>query len=121
MVSSHLFECFGEDTDARINHMHDRALWAVYKDEMILFLELLQKDRSGTTHQINIKDTVMQIEKALINDSFHVSKVSWKFRISTIYNFAVIYPWNLQFSEKVGYFLTVSIVFSVYNQNFPAQ
>ena len=43
---------------------------------MILFLELLQKDRSGTTHQINIKDTVMQIEKALINDSFHVSKVS---------------------------------------------
>ena len=42
---------------------------------MILFLELLQKDRARTTHQINIKDTVMQIEKALINDRFHVSKV----------------------------------------------
>ena len=38
----------------------------------------------------------MQIEKALINDG--VSKVSWKFRIPIIYNFAVIDPWNLLFS-----------------------
>ena len=34
----------------------------------------------------------MQIEKALLNDLLRVSKVSWKFRISTIYNFAVVYP-----------------------------
>ena len=27
-------------------------------------------------------------------------KISWKFRISTIYNFAVIYPWNLRFFLK---------------------
>ena len=40
----------------------------------------------------------MQIEKALINDLLRVSKVSWKFRIPSIYNFAVIYPWNLLFS-----------------------
>ena len=39
----------------------------------------------------NIKGTVMQIKKALINDHLRVSKVSWKFRIPTIYNFAVIY------------------------------
>ena len=55
----------------------------------------------------------MEIEKALINDRLRVSKVSWKFRILTIYNFAVIYPWNLLISYKVAYFLTVSIVFSV--------
>ena len=42
--------------------------------------------------------TAMQIEKALINDRFRVLKLSWKFHISTIYNFAVIYPWNLLFS-----------------------
>ena len=29
------------------------------------------------------------------NDRLLVSKVSCKFRIPTIYNFAVIYPWNL--------------------------
>ena len=33
----------------------------------------------------------MQIEKAMINDRLRVSKVSWKFRISTVYGFAVIY------------------------------
>ena len=31
-----------------------------------------------------IIDTVMQIEKALINDCLRVSKVSWKFRIHYI-------------------------------------
>ena len=60
----------------------------------------------------------MQIGKALINDRLSVSKVSWKFRVPTVYNFAVIYSWNLLFSLKVAYFLTVSIVFSVYKQNF---
>ena len=34
----------------------------------------------------------MQIEKALINDRLHVLKVSWKFHIPTIFNFAVIHP-----------------------------
>ena len=63
----------------------------------------------------------MQIEKALIDNRLRVSKVYWKFHIPTTYNFAVIYPWNLLFSEKVAYFLTVSTVFSVCEQNFTAQ
>ena len=64
------------------------------------------------------KGTVMQIGNALINDRLHVSNVSWKFRIQTIYNFAVLYHLNFKFSQKVAYFLTVSIVFSVDKQNF---
>ena len=63
----------------------------------------------------------MQIKKALINDHLLVSKVSLKFYISTFYNSAVISPWNLLLSQKVAYFFTVSIVFSVYKQNFEAQ
>ena len=59
----------------------------------------------------------MQIEKALINNCLRVSKVSWKFRIPTIYSFVVTYPWKSLFS----YFLTVSTVFFVYKQNFRAQ
>ena len=35
------------------------------------------------------KGIVMQIEKALINTRVRVEKLSWKFRIPTIYNFAV--------------------------------
>ena len=64
------------------------------------------------------KGLVMQIEKVPINDRLRVSKVSQKFHVPTIYNFGVIYPSNLLFSLKVAYFLTVSIVFSVYKQNF---
>ena len=37
-----------------------------------------------------IKGTVIQTEKALINDCLRVSKVSGKLRIRTIYNSAVI-------------------------------
>ena len=70
---------------------------------------------------IDFKGTVMQIEKRLVNDRLRASKVSWRFPIPTIYNFALICPWNLLFSLKVLYFLTVSIIFSVYQQNFTAQ
>ena len=59
----------------------------------------------------------MQIEKALLYDRLRVSKVSWKFSISTMYNFVVIYPLNWLIFYKVDYFLTVSIVFSVCKQN----
>ena len=43
--------------------------------------------------------TVMQIEKPLIN-CFRVSRVSWKFHVSGIYNFAVNSLWNLIFFLK---------------------
>ena len=43
---------------------------------------------------MELKGKVMQIEKALLNDHLRVLKLSWKFRIPTIHNFAVIYPWN---------------------------
>ena len=63
-----------------------------------------------------IKGTVIQIEKALANVCLRISKVSWKFCILTIYNFAVIYLLNFLFSSKEAYFLIVSIAFYVYKQ-----
>ena len=41
-----------------------------------------------------VKGTVVQIEKALINDRLRVLKVSRKCCISSIYNFALIYPYD---------------------------
>ena len=41
---------------------------------------------------ISLKGTVMQTEKALINDRLRVSKNPGKFLILTFYNFTVIYP-----------------------------
>ena len=40
----------------------------------------------------DVKGTVMQVEKTLINDRLRVSKVCRKFCIPTIYHFAVVYP-----------------------------
>ena len=49
-----------------------------------------------------LKGLDAQIEKALVNDGLRISKVSWQFRTATgtatVYNFAVIHPWNLLFS-----------------------
>ena len=63
------------------------------------------------------KGTFMQIEKALINDRLCVSKASWKFRILTIYNFAIIYPWNLLL-KKSSLLFNSFYCFPVYKQNF---
>ena len=65
-----------------------------------------------------IKGTVMQIEKALINDRLHVSKVSWKFRIATIYNFAVPVKFAI-FLESPAFWQF--LFFSVCKQNFTVQ
>ena len=67
-----------------------------------------------------LNGTVRQIEKALINDRLTVSKLSWKFSISTIYNSAVVYRWNFANFLKSTLLLTVAIIFFVHKQNFTA-
>ena len=47
---------------------------------------------SVTETRALVKGTVMQLEKVLLNYRLRVSNVFWKFRIPTIFNFAVIYP-----------------------------
>ena len=46
---------------------------------------------------------------------FEKYPLSFTFQLFII--FAVIYPWNLLFSLKIAYFLTVSTLFSLYKQN----
>ena len=60
----------------------------------ILLQNKVKPIRNSCKSNLWLKGTVIQIEKAMINDRLRFSKVSWKFRIPTIYNFAVIYPWN---------------------------
>ena len=91
-------------------------MWLLFVLTLILFIYVCTLIRETCN-----KGAVMQIEKTLINNRLRVSKASWKFRIPTICNFAVIYPWNLLLSQKVAYSLIVSVVFSAYKQNFTAQ
>ena len=48
-----------------------------------------------------LKRAVMQMEKALINDRSHVSKVSGKFRIRTVYDFCTNLPVKFRIFKKM--------------------
>ena len=59
-------------TNARVNHIHERALRAVYNDETSLFEELLGRDKSETIHRRNIKilaAELFKIKNDLLNDT----------------------------------------------------
>ena len=51
-----LLKCFflGKKTNARINHVHDRALRIVYRNNSLCFDELLKIDKSYNIHHKNI-------------------------------------------------------------------
>ena len=53
----------GSQTNARINHIHKRALKALYNDETYPFEELLGKDNSETVHRRNIKILAAELFK----------------------------------------------------------
>ena len=53
----------GRQANPRINHIHERALRAVYNDEIRSFEEFLGRDKSGTIHRINIKILVAELFK----------------------------------------------------------
>ena len=62
---------YGRQTNARITHVHERELSAVYNDEISLFEEQLGRDKSETIHRRNIKvlaADLCKIRNGLSND-----------------------------------------------------
>ena len=53
----------GKQTNARINQKHERALRAVYNDEISPIEELLGSDKSETIHRENIKILATELFK----------------------------------------------------------
>ena len=61
----------GRQTNARINQIHERALRAIYNDEISPFEELLGRDKLETIHRRNIKilsAKLFKIKNGLSND-----------------------------------------------------
>ena len=61
----------GRQTNARINHIHERALRAVYNDEISPFEELLGRDKTETIHRRNMKiltAELLKIKNGFSND-----------------------------------------------------
>ena len=61
----------GRQTNAKINHVHERAMRAIYNDETSPFEELLVRDKSESIHRRNIKilaTELFKIKNGLSND-----------------------------------------------------
>ena len=65
--------------------LHLKICYKIENYHLLKISRLLTKNLKESYHHISadsfIKGTVIQIEKALINDCLSVLKVSWKFRI----------------------------------------
>ena len=64
-------DLLGDKSNEKINHKHERALRAVYNDEISPFEELLGRDKSETIHRRNIKiltAELFKIKKGHSND-----------------------------------------------------
>ena len=59
-------------TNNKINHLHERWLQIVYKDNINSFEDLLKKDRSFTIHQKNIQSLAIELFKVKGNLSNNV-------------------------------------------------
>ena len=56
----------------KINHLHERSLRIVYKDNISSFKDLLKKDRSFTIHQRHIQSLAIKLFKVKQNLSNNI-------------------------------------------------
>ena len=94
----------------KINHLHERSLRIVYKDNISSFEDLLKKDRSFTIHQRNILSLAIELFKVkgnlsndIMYDIFQTRKIKYNLRSQT--KFASICVNTKKFSlNSLGYF-----------------
>ena len=77
-------------TNNKINHLHERWLQIVYKDNINSFEDLLKKDRSFTIHQKNIQSLAIELFKVkgnlsnnIMYEIFQTRKINYNLRSQT--------------------------------------
>ena len=58
-----LWMCCDKTSDDRTNHLHERALRTVYKENVSTFEKLLEKDSSVTIHVKNLRILATELYK----------------------------------------------------------
>ena len=74
----------------KINHLHERSLRTVYKDNIRSFEDLLKRDRLFTIHQRNTQSLAIELFKVkgnlsnnIMYDIFQTRKINYKLRSQT--------------------------------------
>ena len=77
----------GRRANSKINHIHERALHIVYKNNVLSFEELLELDKSFKMHHRNIQSLAIELFKiknnlsvTIMNNIFQPRAVSYNLR-----------------------------------------
>ena len=83
----------GRRANSKINHIHERALHIVYKNNVLSFEELLELDKSFKIHHKNIQSLAIELFKIKNNlsvtimiDIFQLRAVSYNLRSQIDFN-----------------------------------
>ena len=77
---------YNRGLNKKINHIHERALRIVYDDYSSNFKDLLNKDKSVTTHQRNLQQLTIEIFKVKVGIAPIIMNEIFTFVENSIYN-----------------------------------
>ena len=100
----------GRGVNNEINHLHERSLRIIYKDNNSSFKELLKKDNSFSVHFKNIQSLAIELFKVkenlsntIMNDILQTRTLTYNFRSQA--DFAMSFIYTIRFGlNSLRYF-----------------
>ena len=74
---------YGRKANSKINHIHERSLRIVYKDNISSFEELLKKDKSFCIQHINIQSLAVELFNRIMCDILKIRNLDYNLRSQT--------------------------------------
>ena len=122
--------CCDKTSVNRINYLHERALRTVYKDNVLTFEKLLEKDNSVTIHVRNLRILATELYKTkdnlaapIMHEIFERRNIQYNLRSQTDFQLGSVRTANcglgaLRYLVLVIYVNLISTVWDIYKVNF---